>query len=50
MSIEQLHSLLLTAWIVWFFVLFGGIVAWALWPGRRDKFESARLMPLRETE
>jgi cytochrome c oxidase cbb3-type subunit 4 len=50
MDLHHLYSLLMTAWIVWFFVLFGGIVAWALWPGRKDKFESARFLPLRETE
>ncbi|MBP0447132.1 cbb3-type cytochrome c oxidase subunit 3 [Roseomonas sp. SSH11] len=50
MSIEQLHSLLLTTWIVWFFLLFGGIVTWALLPARREKFERARQIPLREAE
>lgn len=50
MTIEQMHSLLLTAWIVWFFVLFTGIVVWAMRPSRREKFERARLIPLREAE
>ncbi|TPG57683.1 cbb3-type cytochrome c oxidase subunit 3 [Roseomonas nepalensis] len=50
MTIEQIHSLLLTAWIVWFFVLFTGIVVWAMRPARREKFERARLIPLREAE
>ncbi|MFC0389101.1 cbb3-type cytochrome oxidase subunit 3 [Muricoccus vinaceus] len=50
MTIEQIHSLLLTTWIVWFFLLFTGIVVWALRPARRETFERARLIPLREAE
>ena len=50
MSIEQIHGLLQTAWVVWFFVLFTGIVIWAMRPSRREKFEQARLIPLREAE
>ena len=50
MSVEQLHAVLTTAWVVWFFVLFGGIVAWVLWPTRRADFERARHLPLRESD
>lgn len=50
MTIEQLHSLLLTAWVLWFFTLFSGIVVWAMRPSRREAFEQARLIPLREAE
>lgn len=50
MTLEQFHSLLVTTWIVWFFVLFGGIVTWVLWPSRRENFERARQIPLREAE
>ncbi len=50
MGLLDLHAMLMTAWIVWFFVLFGGICSWALWPGRRERFERARMMPLRDTE
>jgi cytochrome c oxidase cbb3-type subunit 4 len=48
MSVHELHTLLATAWVVWFFLLFGGIIAWALRPSRRDAFERARQLPLRD--
>lgn len=50
MDIHQLHSLLTTAWVVWFFILFAGIVGWAFRPSRREQFERARQIPLRDTE
>jgi len=50
MDIHHLHGLLTTAWIVWFFVLFTGILVWAFRPARRERFERARQIPLRDTE
>jgi len=50
MDIHEFHSLLTTAWVVWFFVLFTGIVVWAFRPARQERFERARQIPLRDTE
>jgi cytochrome c oxidase cbb3-type subunit 4 len=50
MNLIELHPVLMTAWVLWFFLLFGGICTRALWPGRRERFERARMMPLREME
>lgn len=50
MDIHQLHGLLTTVWVVWFFVLFTGIVLWAFRPARQERFERARAIPLRDTE
>jgi cytochrome c oxidase cbb3-type subunit 4 len=48
MDLVALHSNLAALWVVWFFLLFGGIVAWAMRPGRRQHFERAGRIPLRD--
>lgn len=50
MDIASLHSLLNTLWVVWFFVLFGGIALWTLRPARTAAFDRARQIPLRESD
>jgi cytochrome c oxidase cbb3-type subunit 4 len=50
MDIEQLHQTLAVVWVVWFFLLFTGIIVWALRPARRQGFERARLIPLRDAD
>jgi cbb3-type cytochrome oxidase subunit 3 len=50
MDIEQLHRTLATVWVVWFFLLFTGIIVWATRPALRQGFERARLIPLRDAE
>lgn len=49
MSLHELLPLLKSLWTVWFFLLFAGIVAWALWPGRRTQLEAHGRLPLDET-
>lgn len=44
------YAALKTLWVVWFFVLFAGIVVWALWPSRRARLEAHGSIPLRDTE
>jgi cytochrome c oxidase cbb3-type subunit IV len=43
-----LASFITTFWTPVFVTIFLGILAYALWPGNRDKFEDAARMPLRE--
>jgi cytochrome c oxidase cbb3-type subunit 4 len=50
MDIHQLHSLLTTVWVVWFFVLFTGIIFWVFRPARKEQFERARAIPLHDSE
>jgi len=26
-------------WVIWLFILFGAVVAWAYWPGNKSRFE-----------
>jgi cytochrome c oxidase cbb3-type subunit IV len=37
-----------TAWTPIFVAIFVAVVAYALWPGNRTKFDDAAKMPLRE--
>jgi cytochrome c oxidase cbb3-type subunit IV len=37
-----------TFWTPIFVAIFLGILAYALWPGNREKFDEAARMPLRE--
>ncbi|MBX6740894.1 MAG: cbb3-type cytochrome c oxidase subunit 3 [Acetobacteraceae bacterium] len=48
MDLQSLHSTLATLWVVWFFLLFSGIVVWAMRPSRRQHFERAGQIPLRD--
>lgn len=48
MDLFDLYALLRPLWIVWFAVLFVGIVAWALRPANRRRFEEHGRIPLRD--
>jgi len=50
MDLLSLYPLLRSLWAVWFMALFIGIVAWALWPSRRRRFEDLGRIPLRGDE
>jgi cytochrome c oxidase cbb3-type subunit 4 len=50
MDLVSLYPLLRSLWVVWFVMLFVGIVAWALWPSRRSKLEELGRIPLRGDE
>jgi cytochrome c oxidase cbb3-type subunit IV len=43
-----LTTFITTCWTPIFVAIFLGILAYALWPGNREKFEDAARMPLRE--
>jgi cytochrome c oxidase cbb3-type subunit 4 len=34
--------------LVYFFAVFSTVVLWAMWPSRKQRFEEAARMPLRE--
>ncbi|MFC7610411.1 cbb3-type cytochrome oxidase subunit 3 [Teichococcus aestuarii] len=43
-----IYPLLKAAWVVWFFLLFGFILAWVLRPGRRHAYRALADIPLRD--
>jgi len=42
---ESLYPSIAALWVVWFFLLFGGIVAWVMRPSRRRDYERAGRIP-----
>lgn len=46
MSYEQIVTLTQTLTLVFFVLLFAGVVLYALWPGNREKFRRAARLPL----
>jgi len=40
------YGLLKQLWVLWFFLLFAGIVAWAFWPGNKQRLEAQGRIPL----
>jgi cytochrome c oxidase cbb3-type subunit 4 len=50
MDIQSIYPLLRSVWVVWFMLLFIGIVTWVLWPSRRRKLEDLGRIPLRGDE
>ena len=48
MSLHELLPHLKSLWTLWFFLVFVGIIAWTLWPGRRRTLESCGRLPLEE--
>ncbi|WP_160120602.1 cbb3-type cytochrome oxidase subunit 3 [Rhodovarius lipocyclicus] len=42
------HGVFATLWVVWFFVLFSGILVWVLLPSRKRELESHAQIPLRK--
>ena len=48
MSLIELQSLLSTLWVVWFFILFGGIVIYVMRPSKRQHFASLADIPFRD--
>jgi len=46
MDFEALYSLVSSLWVVWFTLLFAGIVVWAYRPSRRKAFEAHGNIPL----
>jgi cytochrome c oxidase cbb3-type subunit 4 len=47
MDMLKLHEMLSAVWVVWFFVLFTGILVWVLRPGSRDNARDNAQIPFR---
>jgi cbb3-type cytochrome oxidase subunit 3 len=48
MDLDRLHSILSTIWVVWFFVLFTGIIAYVMRPSKRQQYRRLGDIPLRD--
>jgi cytochrome c oxidase cbb3-type subunit 4 len=49
MDIQRLHEILSAIWVVWFVLLFGGILAWVMRPGSRETARQHASIPLRDS-
>ena len=47
---EEIRPFMQSLWQVWLFVLFLGIVVWALWPSRRKEMHDNAIIPFRDEE
>lgn len=47
---HEMQSLFNALWVVWFFLLFGGILAWVLRPSKRAAWEQRGSMIFRDDE
>ncbi len=47
---ENAYEWIRSLWVVWLLLLFLGIVAYALWPSNKAKFEHAARIPLEDDE
>lgn len=47
MDLTRLYEILSTLWVVWFFLLFGGILLWVLRPGTRERARDHAEIPFR---
>jgi cytochrome c oxidase cbb3-type subunit 4 len=48
--LAELLSFLKQFWLIWSMLLFLGIVAWALWPSRKQEMEDDARIPFRDEE
>ena len=48
--LASLHSTFATLWVVWFFVLFTGIILYVMAPWRKRTYERAGDIPLRDED
>lgn len=46
----ETYVLIKEIWVVWFMLLFIGIVVWAFWPARRGQMEEHGAIPLRDDD
>lgn len=50
MSGAEMQSLAFTVWMVVSAIAFVAIIAWALWPGHRERFEAHAAIPFLDDE
>ena len=48
MDLIRLQQILSAIWVVWFFILFGGIVVYVMRPSKRQHYASLADIPLRD--
>jgi len=49
-TLAAFQSLFSTLWVVWFFVLFTGIILYVMAPWRKREYERAGDIPLRDDD
>jgi cytochrome c oxidase cbb3-type subunit 4 len=47
-TLASLQSILSSLWVAWFFVLFTGIILYVMSPWRKQRYERAGDIPLRD--
>jgi len=48
MTFEDVRAFAGTYGLIYFIVLFAGVLVYALWPGNKKKFDDAARLPLKE--
>jgi cytochrome c oxidase cbb3-type subunit 4 len=48
--VAEVYAVIKSLWLVWCMLLFVGIVAWVLRPGRRHRLETYARIPLEDDE
>lgn len=48
MDMVRIHEILSTVWVLWFVVLFTGILVWVLRPGSREAARRHAEIPFRD--
>jgi cytochrome c oxidase cbb3-type subunit 4 len=48
MDLAVIYETARSMWTVWFFLLFSGLVAWALWPSRKAEHDRNARIPLED--
>ncbi len=48
MDLDQITIMLRSFWTVWLMLLFFAIMAYAMWPNNRRKFDDAASIPLKD--
>ena len=47
-ALQEIAVWLRQLWVVWLMLLFAGIVAWVLWPRRKNELERHGRIPLED--
>ena len=47
-TLASMQSLFSTLWVVWFFVLFTGVIVWTMAPWRKRELERQGEIPFRD--
>lgn len=50
MDLHEFYGTVASLWVVWFCLLFAGIVFWAYRPKRRAELQSRAMIPLRDDD